>query len=429
MVFSLTPARQKRTFRDVTCRAPEDTVYWLFILSPLQKASFMILLDRPYVSSFLLQSLHQHGIRAINTPALEAMQLPHEFPTITSEQAVEVLRNTPAKRLLCNSENAIDWISEHLSDTELPEKIRLFKDKVLFRDLIKAHFPDFFYTGIPAEQLETTDITNWSWPVIVKPAVGFFSMAVHHVASAEQWPQTIRAIREEIASFRSEYPLQVLDANRFIVEQCIEGEEYAIDAYYDEQGEPVVLNILHHRFSSGDDVRDRIYTTSSEMVEELLAPALELLTMIGGAAQLHDFPVHLEVRMTLQGQMVPIELNPMRFAGWCTTDIAYHAHGINPYFYFYDNLRPDWEQLAALNGDRLTSFIILDRPADVPVERIKAFDYVRILEDLEQPVELRKVNYRQYPVFGIVFTHTHADEQEELAHLLQADMHDYIELS
>ena len=172
-----------------------------------------------------------------------------------------------------------------------------------------------------------------------------------------------------------------------------------------------------------------IYTTSATMVFELHDPIKELLSVMGTSADLKTFPVHLEVRITPEGQVVPIELNPMRFAGWCTTDIAYHAHGINPYFYYYDNQQPDWEQIAALSGERLTSFVILDRPADVPVERIKSFDYVAVLEELGQPVELRKVNYLNHPVFGIVFAYTLPGEEDELDLLLRADMHDFIELA
>nr|WP_320116650.1 ATP-grasp domain-containing protein [uncultured Desulfuromonas sp.] len=389
----------------------------------------MILLDRPYVSSFLLQSLQQHHIAAIDTLGLQELQLPQHPVTISTEEAVKRFATDPTTRLLCNSENAIDWISENLSNTPLPEKIRLFKDKCAFRALLKEAFPDFFYAEIPAEQLAKADTASWPWPVIVKPAIGFFSMAVHRVENADQWPLVVEKIRSEIDVFRTEYPQQVLDASRFIVEQCIEGEEYAVDAYYNDQGEPVILNVLHHRFASGDDVSDRIYTTSAAMVHELHDAIKELLITIGRAAELSNFPVHLEVRITDAGQVVPIELNPMRFAGWCTTDIAYHAHGINPYFYYFDNQQPDWEQIAAISGDRLTSFVLLDRPADIAVEKIKGFDYVGILEEFDQPVELRKVNYRNYPLFGMVFAHSLPDEQEELDHLLRADMHDYIELA
>lgn len=35
-----------------------------------------------------------------------------------------------------------------------------------------------------------------------------------------------------------------------------------------------------------------------------------------------NFPVHVEIRVK-EDKICPIEFNPMRFAGLCTTDIAY----------------------------------------------------------------------------------------------------------
>ena len=58
------------------------------------------------------------------------------------------------------------------------------------------------------------------------------------------------------------YPTKVLDTNTFIIEECIEGDEFAFDAYYDEFGNPVLLNTFKHYFASRNDVSDRVYYTS-----------------------------------------------------------------------------------------------------------------------------------------------------------------------
>jgi hypothetical protein len=41
---------------------------------------------------------------------------------------------------------------------------------------------------------------------------------------------------------------------------------------------------------------------------------------IGKATEISNFPVHIKVRVDKSGNVIPIEVNPMRFAG-CTTDI------------------------------------------------------------------------------------------------------------
>jgi NADPH-dependent curcumin reductase CurA len=36
------------------------------------------------------------------------------------------------------------------------------------------------------------------------------------------------------------------NTSNFIIEEFIQGEEYAIDYYYDNNGDAVLLNVLHH---------------------------------------------------------------------------------------------------------------------------------------------------------------------------------------
>lgn len=388
----------------------------------------MILLDQPYVSEFLQHSLTKNNIPVIDTEAAQALKLDPRVPRISEQQAIAQLMTQQDARLYSNSENSIGWISQHLAMTKRPQQINSFKNKVEFRQLLQPLYPEFFFCEVPFAELASTDTANWPWPVIVKPAVGFFSMGVHKVTSAHHWQQIVTTIHGEIEQAQGLYPQQVLDTATFIVEGCLAGEEYAIDAYFDDEGQPVILNILHHLFSSGDDVSDRIYLTSAGVILKYQQPLLNLLKNIGQLRGLKNFPVHLEVRIDDTGKITPIELNPLRFAGWCTTDIAHHAYDINPYHCFFNNIKPDWQQLAQKFGERITSFIILDRPTTIPLGQIDSFDYERLLDQLSQPVELRKVDYHHYPVFGIVFAHTQPETFGELTQLLQADMTDFINL-
>lgn len=64
------------------------------------------------------------------------------------------------------------------------------------------------------------------------------------------------------------------------------------------------------------------------------APAFALwLTEVNGHVGVKDFPVHVEARMS-NGVITPIEFNPLRFAGICGTEVAYHAYGFHTYDYF-----------------------------------------------------------------------------------------------
>ena len=182
----------------------------------------MILLDEPYVSDLL-----QTTVAAENLPVVDSLAAAKFAPnarTIAAHEVGTALRSGKA-RLYSNSENAIGWICENLGATDLPRQIDLFKDKVAFRRLLEPLYPDFFYREIAFENLDQVAAADFSYPVIIKPAVGFFSMGVHRVESQESWPAVIAAIREEMRAARGIYPEVVMDGSRFIVEACIPGEE------------------------------------------------------------------------------------------------------------------------------------------------------------------------------------------------------------
>lgn len=63
----------------------------------------------------------------------------------------------------------------------------------------------------------------------------------------------------------------------FILEQYITGEEYALDAYYDENGRAVLLNIMKHDFACSSDVSDRLYYTGKEIIEKT-SPGLRIFS-------------------------------------------------------------------------------------------------------------------------------------------------------
>ena len=226
------------------------------------------------------------------------------------------------------------------------------------------------------------------------------------------------------------YPPEVVDSSSLIIEGCIKGEEYAVDAYFDSNGEAVILNILNHIFSSSDDVGDRIYTTSKEIIERNLAEFTEFATKIAELAGVRNFPAHIELRRDPNGTLVPIEINPLRFGGWCTTaDLTYHAYGFNPYVYYYSQIKPDWSKILTDKAGKVYSIIILDNSTGIEPERISGFDYQKLLSDFENPLELRKFDYKEYPVFGFLFTETSVENEVELKEILKSDLKEYITIT
>lgn len=387
----------------------------------------MFFIDKPYVSDFFKKTVRDNHIPVVNTEVARQSGLHHGTTLISEKKAVEIAEMDDNLRIYTNSENAIGWIAKHFPFSHLPGKIELFKDKLRFRNITKALYPNFFFKGIQVEDLQTLDLSQIPLPFVIKPSVGFFSMGVYKVSNPEEWLHTIDSIQTEIEQIKDLYPEEVLDTSSFIIEQSITGEEYAIDAYYNQSGAPVILSIFRHTFSSDNDVSDRVYSTSKEIVENNLEEFTAFAEKIGKVADVKNFPVHIELRRENDGTLLPIEVNPMRFGGWCSTaDMTFHAYGFNPYLCYYLHEKPNWPKSLQGKEGKLFSLIVLDNSTGKESDEIASFDYETLLSRFEKPLELRKIDYKQYPVFGFLFTETREDNFQELTNILNSDLNEFI---
>jgi len=387
----------------------------------------MFFVDEPYISDLLKTTLRDNAIPVVATQVAKTLGLLPGTNWISESRAVELAREPGDLLIYTSSENSIGWIAQHLGFSSLPEKIELFKNKAKFRQLTRPLYPDFFFKEVKVEDLKDIRVEDLPLPFIIKPTAGFFSMGVHKVSDPIEWPGTLVAIQGEIGQIKGLYPHEVLNINSFIIEECIDGEEFALDAYLDPAGEPVVLSIYRHTFSSAEDVGDRVYTTSKHIVEQNLAEFTAFVGDLGRLAGIRNFPVHIELRRTDDGSLLPIEVNPMRFGGWCTTaDMTSKAYGFNPYLYYYRGQKPDWTQLLAGKEGKLFSMIVLDNSTGVPSEHITAFDFDKLLGTFEKPLELRLIDHKKFHVFGFLFVETRADNMEELEAILRSDLREYV---
>lgn len=387
----------------------------------------MFFVDEPYISDLFRQTVRDNDIPVVNTQAAQKLALLPGTNLISEEQAVEKVRASDSLLFYSTSENSIGWIAKNLAFSSLPKKIEQFKNKARFRELTRSLSPDFFFKEVGIDELKLIKIDQIPMPFIIKPNVGFFSMGVHKVSNGEEWLQAIDAINAQIDHMDSLYPDEVLNTGSFIIEQCIEGDEFAVDAYFNATGEPIILNILHHTFSSESDVSDRVYTTSKEIIERNLDEFTAFVGKIGLLTDTISFPVHIELRRGKDGTLLPIEVNPMRFGGWCSTpDLAFAAYGMNPYLYYYTQQKPNWTELLNGKEGKLFSVVVLDNSTGKSAAEIAAFDFEKLVACFEKPLELRKIDYKKYPVFAFLFTETRQDNFDELKYILNSDLNEFV---
>ncbi len=389
----------------------------------------MIILEKPYVSEFLKQTLETFQIQVICNEFAENQLKGKRINFISSQEAIQIFKEFENAPIYTNSENALEWIEKNLSFTKLPEINRIFKNKSAFRNLIKPFFPDFFYESFHFSDLLKIDVNHLKFPFVIKPAVGFFSLGVHKVENQDVWKDVLSEIQLEIEIQKNVYPQIVLDTSVFIIEQNIEGEEFAIDCYFNSVGKIVILSIMHHLFSTGTHVNDRIYTTSKKIIGENLIPFSQFLQQIGELAHLQNYPAHVEVRIDNTGKIIPIEINPMRFGGWCTTaDLTWFAFGFNSYLAYQNQIEPNWNEIFKNKEHSNFSLIVLDNSTGIEPVKIKSFNFDKLNQHFNKILHLRKVEHQKYLIFGFVFVETPDDDSSELHYILHSDLSEFITL-
>lgn len=380
----------------------------------------MIILEKPFVSDELKDFLEASQTAVLdNATAREAAGAARKFNFVGDAEARERLAR--GERLYTISENALDWIYENSADKKLLATIDTMKNKAAMRRLLKSVYPDFFFEEIPANELRKIPFESLPVPVVLKPAIGFFSVGVYTIRTREDWERALADIEKTSDGWRKLYPERVLGNGSFVAEKHIGGEEFAVDVYFDADGRAVVLNILKHEFASESDVSDRLYYTSKKIILENVARFTEFFDRVNAELGARNFPAHVELRVDA-GKIIPIEFNPMRFAGWCSTDIAFFAFGVRTYEYFLDGEKPDWEKILAGKGDEIFTMCALNKPEPCPP--ISAFDYDALCAKFERVVSMRKADFREQSIFGFLYTETR--KREELDFIVNSDLTEFI---
>lgn len=388
----------------------------------------MVILDKPYASPQLLEWLEQsqHPMLRNAFSRREAFRSGRTLNLVDAAEAAA--RLDAGERVYTNSENALAWISEHVDNGSLTRAIATFKDKVAMRKLLSQLDEGFFFRACTADQLPHLDFAELAAyvPFVVKPARGFCSMGVHVVTCRAEWDAALVDFARNAATWAAMYPDSVVAGSDFILEQYITGQEYALDAYFDEVGAAHVLNVLRHDFAGPDDTSDRMYTTSAAVVREN-EPVFEAwLTRVNALVGARNFPVHVEVRVGEDGVVRPIEFNPLRFAGLGGTDVAQHAFGFRTYEAFLTGELPDFDAAFAYAGNHVYTMSLLNPPAGVT--GAETFDYQAFSRRFANVLELRQFDVPTFGCYGFLFIETDESAQgaAELDFLLHSDLREFI---
>ncbi|QRN84789.1 ATP-grasp domain-containing protein [Clostridia bacterium] len=383
----------------------------------------MIIIDKPYISEDLKNYLDLCQIPVLKSQISIRENEEHSFNLISDTDFIKIFDKN--SRLYTLSENSLDWVKKNIDDKSLLNSINIMKDKFAFREKISSLYPSFYFKKVCIDDLEKLEIDKSKFPLILKPVVGFFSAGVYALSDELDFKTAIEDIKESYGKWKSIFPTTVVGEHEFILEQYITGDEYAIDAYFDENGQAVVLNIMVHEFLSQSDVSDTLYYTSKEILEKYVVVFEDYLNSINAVLGVKNFPFHAEVRVNEKNEIAPIEFNPLRFAGWSTTDITNFAFGFFTYDYYFNNKRPDWKELLKGKDDKKYTLILLNKPSSYSIGDI--FDFEMLKKDFIKILCLRELDYTKTEnPFGFLFTETPYCNLAELTKITTSDLSEYI---
>lgn len=389
----------------------------------------MIVLDRPYVSPFLEKTIKRTKMPVLILSNPNDLNLSDTINALDSEKFKEQYKKGMNVPLYTNSENSLRWIVNNIPNRELETLIHTFKNKYQLRELLKPYYPKYKFQKITFSDLDDYDCSSFPKPFVIKPNVGFFSLAVYFVRSDKEWVEVVRNIKQDLKLHQNVFPTEVLNTSEFIIEQAIEGEEYAVDAYFNHKGKPVIINIYHHYHIDASDTGDRLYYTSKSVVQQNYKEIYQVLSNIQSVTHAKLFPVHLELRLDDFGKFGVIEVNPLRFAGFCVGDLAWFAYKINPYEYFHNQTEPDWEEILSHKNEDRYAFVLGDFPKGIKLHEVKSIDYHKFKQKFSHPLRIRKINYREYPLFSIAFVKFLGGSFAEMDDIMRDDFRDVIYLN
>ncbi len=379
----------------------------------------MVILDEPFVSRPLLDWLQasQHPVLD-NAFARHAMEQGTMRLNLVGE--TEALQRIDAhERVYTCSENALAWITERSANTGLVQAIRMFKDKGAMRERLSRLNEGFYFQRVSRSALGSIDAHTLPLPVVLKPNVGFCSMGVAVIESPDAWDEAVKDIERHEDAWHDMYPESVVGLEDYLIEGYIDGPEYALDAYFDEEGCPHILNIWRHDFAGAEDTSDRLYVSSAQIVDETHDAFLAWLAQVNAIVGATGFCVHVELRRTDAG-IVPIEFNPLRFAGLGGTDMSYYGCGYRTYECYLEGLplsiRDVWQ---AHPTDAYSMSLLGDAGSGT-------FDYEAFAAQFSCVLKLVRFDVKKTGSYGFLFLRTPADDDTERELVLHADLQRFL---
>lgn len=329
-------------------------------------------------------------------------------------------------KLYISSQSSLDLVMER---TRCPERLRaieILSDKYQCRSVMKPLFPDFYFETKKLSEIKK-DMFIRNRKYIIKPSKGFFGIGVKVVDEQPAIHRLVDEIRQEIDLYGRVFSENVFSREDMIIERFIEGDEYGVDMFYSETGDPVIVSLTYHPMPAKERYHHVLYYIGHRMFEQLYPQIESFFIRLNSILNIWALPIHAEFRLAGDKTLLPIELNPLRYGGFGFADLSYYAYDQCPYFSFFLDHKYDWKKIwnnrrrnkyyawvLAYNGARVDT-------SEINIDNVHA-KLCAFIGD-KPLLHYQELDYRNNPVFAVAYL---AEEEEHrLTRWLDVEFQDF----
>lgn len=218
------------------------------------------------------------------------------------------------------------------------------------------------------------------------------------------------------------------------------GQSVVCDAYFNSKGELIILGIYASPASEGvsrdskaivkaqEQAKQQhpprtLYYTSSEVIKKRLPRVESMLRNISPAKEIKNIPFHAEFVLQ-KNRLLFSKATPMGFGAFSLSDLLFFAFNINPYGYYFRDMKPNWKEILERSDDRINFWVLSDLRQKVPAGA--EADHDDYIESFDNLMGYCKLDLRRYTAFSVAFGR--ADRIEEVTRYASLDFSSYVKV-
>lgn len=347
---------------------------------------------------------------AAEAGSIETLPPMDGWTVLTREQLVASdITFDPGARVAITTEAAMPEVVRRL-DADRRDAIETLKDKAAFRLALTDLYPELDVRSVTLDELPALEIADGARHV-VKPARGVFGTAVHEVDARTDLAALRDRIAREVARGAEILSASALAGDRLVVEEYIEGEEYALDAVFTMDGEPIIVGAYRHPMPRNPAYLHVVYHAGAQVLKDVHDEGLAFYEHLGRTLDLHGMAMHGEFRLNPAGRLVPIEVNAMRVGGMGLGNMLHHTAGITAFRHFRAETSPDWSRVR--DDDHLHVFLIAYNGATVDTATHRP-DWHALRQHIDEVVLEVPFDHRRQLAFGVLYARQRPERLDDL---------------